>query len=69
MSQQSYLITKQKLDENEITSKRKNKIQSSITSKSNTEGEIKKNQFFFKKYLIRVITLNSQLGHEIRITP
>jgi hypothetical protein len=42
MSQQSYLITKQKLDENEITSKRENKIQSSITSKSNTEGEIKK---------------------------
>jgi hypothetical protein len=49
MSQQSYLITKQKLDENEITSKRENKIQSSITSKSNTEGEIKKNQFFLKK--------------------
>jgi hypothetical protein len=48
MSQQSYLITKQKLDENEITSKRENKIQSSITSKSNTEGEIKKNQFFLK---------------------
>jgi len=46
MSQQSYLITKQKLDENEITSKRENKIQSSITSKSNTEGEIKKINFF-----------------------
>jgi len=42
MSQQFYLITKQKLDENEITLKRENKIQSSITSKSNTEGEIKK---------------------------
>jgi hypothetical protein len=48
MSQQSYLITKQKLDENEITSKRENKIQSSITNKSNTEGEIEK-KINFKK--------------------
>jgi hypothetical protein len=43
------LITKQKLDENEITLKRENKIQSSITSKSNTEREIKKKSIFKKK--------------------
>ena len=43
MSQWFYLITKQKLNENEITSKRKMKeIQSSITSKSNVERIIKK---------------------------
>jgi hypothetical protein len=43
MSQRSYLIAKQKLNENGITSMRKMKeIQSSITSKSNVERRTKK---------------------------
>ena len=62
MSQWFYLITKQKLNENEITSKRKMKeIQSSITSKSNVERIIKKN-------ITWVNMSNLQLCREAEIT-